>query len=271
MKKETVEKVLNLGNDIEKLTISELREIAKQLEIKGISRANKQGVIDAILEACESKEVSKSNSLEVTDKEIAVLLSMKEDGFYESGVDSTLWLEVFVDTAKEETGLSEKAVGGVLTSLEKKDIIVIEKNVDKDNGSGCSSYVYLSELGKELMANLESCNRCKWNNPKKGSCILDSKKGFCGDFEENGKKDTKKVKKEKKAKSSKKMVVLKTFTGMVIGKPNEDGTPFTYEVLEHDGLYRLTKLDGKVLEFDMTTLKQVNAKNVKFANKIELV
>ena len=68
-----------------------------------------------------------------------------------------------------------------------------------------------------------------------------------------------------------KRAILKTFTGMLIGKVKEDGTPFTYDLVEQGGLYRLTKLDGKVLEFDKATLKQVNAKNPKFANKIELV
>ena len=76
--------------------------------------------------------------------------------------------------------------------------------------------------------------------------------------------DTPEVKAPKRA-------ILKTFTGMVIGKVKEDGTPFTYDLVEQGGLYRLTKLDGKVLEFDKATLKQVNAKNPKFANKIELV
>ena len=42
-----------------------------------------------------------------------------------------------------------------------------------------------------------------------------------------------------------KRAILKTFTGMVIGKVKEDGTPFTYDLVEQGGLYRLTKLYGQ--------------------------
>lgn len=65
--------------------------------------------------------------------------------------------------------------------------------------------------------------------------------------------------------------VLKTFTGMVIGKVQADGRPYEYDIKDNGSEYALQKLNGEILTFDKTTLKQTNAKNPKFANKIDIV
>lgn len=210
------------------MTLAELKAVAKEVGLKGVSRCNKKELAAALFEHGyrvddPSEQVTIEDTLtegtELTDKERQVMIALTHDDFYEDGEESVLWLEVAVESVSAETGLSNKAVGGVLSSLEKKGYVYME--------SGKDGAIGFERLGKEFIRSLEEAK------PKKA--------------------------------------ILKTFTGMVIGKAKEDGTPFTYELVEHDGLYRLTKLDGKVLEFDSVTLKQVNAKNPKFANKIELV
>ena len=54
---------------------------------------------------------------------------------------------------------------------------------------------------------------------------------------------------------------LFAFTGMYIG---------TYTATEHDGFYEIITKDGKCLTFNFDGL-QTNAKNPRYANKIETV
>jgi len=71
------------------------------------------------------------------------------------------------------------------------------------------------------------------------------------------------------AKKQPKEVILKAFTGMVIGR-------FPVERIENGRIYVNTKAGqsdnstGKILVFDEETLQQINAKNPRFANKVEL-
>lgn len=217
------------------MTLVELKEAAKEIGLKGVSRKNKKELAMALLDA-GYKPVSEQVTLELvddtdlTDKEKQVVLAMSQDDFYD-GEGSILWLEIFVSGAATEE-LSEKAIGGIITSLQNKGVVTVQVNEPK-----IESTIALTKNGEKILNKL----------------LLD--------------KETSTV----PTNATPTRAILKTFTGMLIGKVKEDGTPFTYELVEQDGLYRLTKLDGNVLEFDKATLKQVNAKNPKFANKIELV
>ena len=213
------------------MKLEALKGMAKELGLKGLSRASKQGLVDAIYEATKEADPEVAQ-LDLTDKEKQVVVAISQDDFYD-GEGSVLWLDVFVSGAVTE-GLSEKAIGGILTSLQNKGIVTVQIAKPKKD-----STIALTENGEKVLSEL----------------LLEITDTI---------PDTPEVKAPKRA-------ILKTFTGMVIGKVKEDGTPFTYDLVEQGGLYRLTKLDGKVLEFDKATLKQVNAKNPKFANKIELV
>lgn len=209
------------------MKLEALKGMVKELGLKGLSRANKQGLVDAIYEATKEADPEVAQ-LDLTDKEKQVVVAISQDDFYD-GEGSVLWLDVFVSGAATEE-LSEKAIGGIITSLQNKGIVTVQIAEPKKD-----STIALTKDGEKVLSELLEVT----------DTIPDTK--------------------------APKRAILKTFTGMLIGKVKEDGTPFTYELVEHDGLYRLTKLDGKVLEFDSVTLKQVNAKNPKFANKIELV
>lgn len=213
------------------MKVAALREMVKDLGLKGLSRANKQGLVDAIYEATKEANPEVAQ-LDLTDKEKQVVVAISQDNFYD-GEGSVLWLYEFVSGAVTEE-LSEKAIGGIITSLQNKGIVTVQIEKPKRD-----STIALTENGEKVLSEL----------------LL-------------GITDTIPAVPEVKAP---KRAILKTFTGMLIGKIKEDGTPFTYELEEQGGLYRLTKLDGKVLEFNSVTLKQVNAKNPKFANRIELV
>jgi DNA-binding PadR family transcriptional regulator len=80
----------------------------------------------------------------LTDKEKVVLASFTENQFYENGLDSVLWLDSYIDTACLKSGLSEQAVGGVLSSLQKKGFIFVS-TYDEHPRDNC---VHLEEAGK---------------------------------------------------------------------------------------------------------------------------
>lgn len=205
-----------------------LKGMAKDLGLKGLSRANKQELVDAIYEATKVVQLE-LETVALTDKEKQVIIAMTQDDFY-YGEGSILWLDMFVGGAITEE-LSGKAIGGILTSLQNKGIVRVDIAKREED-----STIALTKKGEKILSELLD----KATNTTPTSSVPTR-------------------------------AILKTFTGMLIGKVKEDGTPFIYDLVEQGGLYRLTKLDGKVLEFDKVTLKQVNSKNPKFANKIELV
>jgi hypothetical protein len=53
--------------------------------------------------------------MKLTDKEESILGLIPEDDFFQNGKESILWTDVFVEMAGTRTGLSNQAVGGVLS------------------------------------------------------------------------------------------------------------------------------------------------------------
>ncbi len=82
----------------------------------------------------------------LTKKEESVLSSFEKCDFFDDGYDSVIWLVCFIDTACEHTGLNEKAVGGVLTNLQKKEYIFMSI-YPKHPSDNC---IHLEQSGKDF-------------------------------------------------------------------------------------------------------------------------
>lgn len=82
--------------------------------------------------------------IELTEMERTTLNDITKDDFYEEGLESILWADVFVDCT---SSIPNNQVRGVLSSLIKKGIIYpIERGRD-----GAISF---TETGKQLMREL---------------------------------------------------------------------------------------------------------------------
>ena len=66
----------------------------------------------------------------LTQKEKQILEALEHDSFYEEGYESTLWTDCFTDTDVKETGLSARAVGGVLSSFAQKGVLNVSSGRD---------------------------------------------------------------------------------------------------------------------------------------------
>lgn len=78
--------------------------------------------------------------VQLTDMEKQTLHDFTQDDFYESGLDSVLWADNFLDFSS----YNSKQTRGILSSLVKKGII-------KPILKGRDGVICLTELGKEVM------------------------------------------------------------------------------------------------------------------------
>ncbi len=80
----------------------------------------------------------------LTDLERKILDDITQDNFYEDGLDSCIWSDVFLD---ETSSIESKKARGVLSSLIKKGIL---------DGmlKGRNATISFTEYGKELMKEL---------------------------------------------------------------------------------------------------------------------
>lgn len=82
--------------------------------------------------------------IELTEMELTTLNDITKDDFYEEGLDSVLWADVFIDYT---SSIPNKQVRGVLSSLIKKGVInPIERGRD--------GVIEFTEKGKQLMKEL---------------------------------------------------------------------------------------------------------------------
>lgn len=168
----------------------------------------------------------------LTDKEIILMTAIVNDDFYEDGYRSCIWVDVLTDGLFK----SVRTAGGVLASLVKKEFIYVS---EPDTGrSGNPTSLCIAPNGVKWMeANL---NLDEEGFRIKGQSVYKTSKELTKDIHI--------------------IVTLKAFTGMVIGV-------FEADFID-DSVFVCTK--SGVLEFDRVTLRQINAKNPKFANRIEL-
>ena len=232
----------------------------------------------------KTQEVEKMGIVELTAKEQAVMMCILTDDFYEEGFESCLWVDCFCDNVKSRLGIGQKAAGGVITSLEKKGLVSVDgEKRTQDAGTGYT--LKLLDSGKTYLASI--CIS--------GESVLDTEGNFLGVMrqnlntklgnikglkapkakkpliiegtqlaEESIKPKVKTVPKSKKTakKATPARVRLIAFTGMIIGE---------FDMVVTGDCYSITSNRNKELTFDKATLKQTNAKNARFGNRLEIL
>lgn len=85
----------------------------------------------------------------LTKKQVNFLKRLPEDDFYEHGLDSSLWIDVFCDTVADK--FNPMAVGAMVSTLREKDLIHV--GVQKMDGRKCKFFGF-TELGKQVAKEL---------------------------------------------------------------------------------------------------------------------
>jgi hypothetical protein len=98
----------------------------------------------------KSKDVAfEGAGITLTAKQVDFIKMMPNDDFYENGLDSTLWIDVFCDTVADK--FSPMAVGAMVSTLKEKHLITV--TVERVNGKK-SKYMAFTETGKEVAKQL---------------------------------------------------------------------------------------------------------------------
>lgn len=98
----------------------------------------------------KSKDIAhESNGVTLTAKQVKFIQRMPEDDFYEHGLDSALWIDVYCDTIADE--FNPMAVGAMVSTLREKGLINV--GMQKVNGRN-SKFFGFTELGKQVAKEL---------------------------------------------------------------------------------------------------------------------
>ena len=98
----------------------------------------------------KSKDIAfESDGVTLTAKQVAFIKRMPEDDFFENGLDSTLWIDVFCDTVADQ--FSPMAVGAMVSTLREKGVISVVQ--DKVNGKK-AKWMAFTDLGKQVAKEL---------------------------------------------------------------------------------------------------------------------
>lgn len=178
--------------------------------------------------------------MKLTPNEIKVLNAMRNNEYQDALQDGGTW----TFTAVDNSGLTEKVARGVLSSLVKKGLVTVYGDYNSTDDTGSVNYTM---QGKQLFDTADGIE-CPWGGAKLLKEVEEVKAPV-------GKNPKGRYNVGKEVE-----VVMYTFTGMKI-----QGTFKTAKA--EDGTYTITTKKGQ-LTFDGFG-KQVNAKNPKFANKIE--
>lgn len=90
-----------------------------------------------------------AGGITLTAKQVAFIKAMPQDDFYEKGLDSALWIDVFCDTVAGQ--FSPMAVGAMVSTLREKHLIHVVS--DRVNGRKCK-WMAFTETGKEVAKQL---------------------------------------------------------------------------------------------------------------------
>lgn len=94
----------------------------------------------------KSKNVAfELDGVTLTEKQVKFIKRMPEDDFYEHGLDSTLWIDVYCDTIADE--FNPMAVGAMVSTLAEKHLVVVSR--ERVNGR-ISKYMSFTEAGKKI-------------------------------------------------------------------------------------------------------------------------
>lgn len=85
----------------------------------------------------------------LTAKQVKFIKRMPEDDFYEHGLDSALWIDVYCDTIADE--FNPMSVGAMVSTLREKGLVNVGS--DRVNGKRCKFMVF-TDLGKQIAKEL---------------------------------------------------------------------------------------------------------------------
>lgn len=203
--------------------------------------------------------------MNLTKMEKMVLNAMRTNEFNDCYEESCTWAFTVVDTS----GLEEKQAGGVISSLIKKGLVWFQKDEEE-------SIIGLTEAGKKLFEEADG-EELRWSNARllKIEEKQEEKKMTVKEMREEAKelgiKGYSRMSKEQLQTALEERtateedfngevkVIMRAFTGMYIG---------IFKAVFAGGVYTVETKKG-FLTFNKDG-RQVNAKNPKFANRIEL-
>ena len=94
----------------------------------------------------KSKDIAfEGCGITLTTKQVTFLKGMEKDDFWEQGIDSALWIDVYCDTMADT--FNKIVMGALISTLKEKQLI--EVGVEKVNGKN-NKYFELTELGKQV-------------------------------------------------------------------------------------------------------------------------
>ena len=179
--------------------------------------------------------------MKLTTNEIKFMNAMRAneyndslDGYDGTNFDTCFGHGTWTFTAMDNSGLTYKQCTGIMSSLTKKGLIGSEQANTKKFGD--EDMVWFTEEGAKLFINADG-EECPWGGLK----LL-------------------KVEEPKNQKVVE--VIVYTFTGMKIQG--------THKASLNKGIYTVEFNNGVTHTFDSKTMKQLDSKNEKFANRIEL-
>lgn len=83
----------------------------------------------------------------LTEKQLLFLTEIRKDGFYEKGLESSLYIPVLVDTLEDT--MNYMTVGAMVSTLREKGLIVV--GVSDAHTGKKMKYFEFTELGKQVM------------------------------------------------------------------------------------------------------------------------
>lgn len=100
--------------------------------------------------ARKSKDIAfEMDGVTLTAKQVKFIKLMPRDDFFENGLESSLWIDVFCDTVADE--FNSMAVGAMVSTLREKNLIYVVS--DKINDRKCK-WMAFTELGKQVAKEL---------------------------------------------------------------------------------------------------------------------
>lgn len=135
-----------------KLTDEEWAEV-KAANAKAQPKPVKVKALKAPKAPKEPKAKPKKDPFFITDLQRKFLDLMRQDDFYERGVDSTLFIPILADTL-EPLGIGKMTTGAMVSTLREKGMLVTGLKEWSEMGSTRTSKMKcfeLTELGKEVM------------------------------------------------------------------------------------------------------------------------
>lgn len=135
-----------------KLTDEEWAEV-KAANAKAQPKPVKVKALKAPKAPKEPKAKPEKDPFFITDLQRKFLDLMRQDNFYERGVDSTLFIPILADTL-EPLGIGKMTTGAMVSTLREKGMLVTGLKEWSEMGSTRTSKMKcfeLTELGKEVM------------------------------------------------------------------------------------------------------------------------